>query len=196
MSEMNELATALAAAQLEMHNPRFDRVNPAFKSKYASLASVRDAVIPVLAKHGIACVQNLHTTGEGIACTTVLIHKSGQQIQCTLSLPADKMTPQGLLSAGTYAKRALLQSMTVCVGDEDDDGNAAEASLKPHPAMVGQAPSPDYSVQRAALEHCATLSTLQQTWKALSAAERRALSDVKDQAKARIEMADAAAADA
>jgi hypothetical protein len=93
-----------------------------------------------------------------------------------------------------------MQAFSIPTEGDNDTGattHVVAASLKlPHPSMVGQAPSPDYSVQRAAIEHCATLSTLQQTWKALSAAERRALSDVKDQAKARIEMADAAAADA
>ena len=194
MSDLSELATALAAAQCEMTNPRFDKTNPGFRSKYASLAAVRDAVIPVLAKHGIAVIQNLTTTDGGIACTTMLLHKSGQSLISTLPMPSAKHDAQGLGSAATYARRYSLMAMAGVVGDDDDDGNAAVAPS--HPAMVGQAPSPDYSVQRAAIEHCATLSTLQQTWKALSAAERRALSDVKDQAKARIELADAAAADA
>lgn len=197
MSDLNELATALAAAQAEMANPKFDRVNPGFRSKYASLAAVRDAVIPVLSRHGIAVVQTLHSTEGGIACTTVLLHKSGQQIQSTLALPAVKQDPQGLGSCATYARRYLLMAMTGVVGDEDDDGNAAVASVKqPHPAMAAAAPSPDYSVQEKTLRECATLQSLQSVWKALSAAERRALSSVKDQVKAQIEMADAAAADA
>ena len=194
MSDLNELATALAAAQAEMQNPRFDKTNPGFRSKYASLAAVRDAVIPVLARHGIAVIQNLTTTDGGIACTTMLLHKSGQSLLSTLPMPSAKQDAQGLGSAATYARRYSLMAMAGVVGDDDDDGNAAVAP--PHPAMAGQAPSPDYSVQRKALEHCATLPTLQQTWKALSAAERRALSDVKDRVKAQIEMADAAAADA
>ena len=193
MSDLSELATALAAAQAEMTNPRFDKVNPGFRSKYASLAAVRDAVIPILAKHGIACVQNLTTTDGGIACTTMLIHKSGQSLMSTLPMPASKQDAQGLGSAATYARRYGLMAMVGVVGDEDDDGAAAVAK-PPHPAMAAQAPMPDYSVQRAALEHCATLPALQQTWKALSAAERRALSDVKDRVKAQIELADAAAA--
>ena len=193
MSELSELATALAAAQAEMTNPRFDKVNPGFRSKYASLAAVRDAVIPILARHGIAVVQNLTTTEGGICCTTMLLHKSGQSLVSSLPMPASKQDAQGLGSAATYARRYGLMAMVGVVGDEDDDGNAAVA--KPvHPAMAAEAPMPDYSVQRAALEQCATLPALQQTWKALSAAERRALSDVKDRVKAAIELADAAAA--
>ena len=194
MTDLNELATALAAAQAEMANPRFDKVNPGFRSKYASLAAVRDAVVPVLSRHGIAVVQNLTSTEGGIACTTLLLHKSGQQIQCTLALPANKQDAQGLGSAATYARRYLLMAMTGVVGDEDDDGNAA--SKPPHPAMAAGVQGPDYSVQEKALRECSTLGSLQSTWKALSAAERRALSSVKDQVKAEIEMAEAQAADA
>jgi len=51
------LYQALSAAQAEMRNPTFDKVNPHFKSKFASLAAVRDAVVPVLARHGIAMTQ-------------------------------------------------------------------------------------------------------------------------------------------
>jgi hypothetical protein len=195
MSELSELATALAAAQCEMQNPRFDKTNPGFRSKYASLAAVRDAVIPILARHGIAVVQNLTTTDGGICCTTMLLHKSGQSLISSLPMPAAKQDAQGLGSAATYARRYGLMAMAGVVGDEDDDGNAAVAK-QPHPAMAAEAPMPDYTVQRAALEHCGTLQALQMTWKALSAAERRALSQIKDQVKARIEMADAAAADA
>ena len=193
MSELSELATALAAAQCEMQNPRFDKTNPGFRSKYASLAAVRDAVIPILARHGIAVVQNLTTTDGGICCTTMLLHKSGQSLISSLPMPAAKFDAQGLGSAATYARRYGLMAMAGVVGDEDDDGNAFVAK-QPHPAMAAEAPMPDYTVQRAAIEHCGTLQALQMTWKALSAAERRALSQIKDQVKARIEMADAAAA--
>lgn len=194
MSDIDQLATALAAAQAEMSNPRFDKVNPDFRSKYASLAAVRDAVIPVLSRHGIAVVQTLHQSDGGIGCTTLLLHKSGQQLQSTLAVPASKQDAQGLGSAATYARRYSLMAMVGVVGDEDDDGNAAVAKTPASAAMAAQAPMPDYSVQESVLRSCATFGALQLAWKALSAAERRALSAVKDQVKAQIELADAAAA--
>jgi K+-transporting ATPase ATPase A chain len=53
-----ELNKALAAAQAEMRNPGLERTNGAFKgSRYADLAAVRAAVIPVFAKHGLAVCQ-------------------------------------------------------------------------------------------------------------------------------------------
>ena len=50
---INEIAAALAKAQGSMDNASKDRNNPAFKSKYADLASVRDAVIGPLTAAGI-----------------------------------------------------------------------------------------------------------------------------------------------
>lgn len=48
-----QLFEALAAAQAEMKNPPLDAVNPHFRARFSSLPAVRDAVVPVLAKHEI-----------------------------------------------------------------------------------------------------------------------------------------------
>ena len=69
------IAGALAKAQAEMSNPSFDSQNPHFKNRFASLAAVRNAVIPVLSKHGICLTQNIITTETGIECTTTLWHE-------------------------------------------------------------------------------------------------------------------------
>lgn len=131
--ELNELGAALAKAQAEMHNPKFDRTNPHFKNKFASLAAVRDAVIPTLAKHGIACVQDLTRTETGLACTTTLIHASGQTMSFgPLAMPISKNDAQGFGSAGTYARRYHLMAVANVVGDEDDDAN--EATNRPAPS--------------------------------------------------------------
>ena len=131
----NHIAKALAAAQLEMKNPGFDTTNPHFKNKFASLAAVRNATIPVLAKHGIAVVQDLvtDTSPSGaplISCFTRLYHDSGQSLVFgPLMMPATKPDAQGLGSAATYCKRYSLQAVCGVVGDDDDDGNAASAKL-------------------------------------------------------------------
>lgn len=126
MEQSNEIAAALAKAQAEMSNPAFDSQNPHFKSKFASLAAVRNAVIPVLSKHGIACVQNITTGENAILCTTTLLHSSGQALQFgPLTLPVSKADAQGFGSAATYARRYALMAVAGVVGDDDDDGNAA-----------------------------------------------------------------------
>lgn len=131
MEVCNEIAAALAKAQTEMGNPAFDSQNPHFRSKFASLAAVRNAVIPVLAKHGIACVQNITTGDNTILCTTTLLHSSGQAIAFgPLTLPVAKADAQGFGSAATYARRYALMAVAGVVGDDDDDGNAAVSPAK------------------------------------------------------------------
>lgn len=124
--DSGELAAALAKAQSEMGNPKFDKLNPHFKNKFASLAAVRDAVIPVLAKHNIACIQDLTNVEGGVACTTTLLHSSGQRATLgPLKMPVSKADAQGFGSAATYARRYHLMAVANVVGDEDDDANGA-----------------------------------------------------------------------
>lgn len=126
VSVLNEIAGALAQAQAEMQNPGFDSSNPHFRSKFASLAAVRNAVIPVLAKHGISLCQNLFTRDNLVCCETILTHASGQQMRFgPLAIPAAKADAQGFGSAATYARRYSLMAVAGVVGDEDDDANAA-----------------------------------------------------------------------
>jgi hypothetical protein len=126
LNPMNEIGAALAKAQAEMSNPKFDKTNPHFKNKFASLAAVRDAVIPVLAKYGIACLQDLKNVAGGVGCTTVLLHSSGQSLTFgPLEMPVSKNDAQGFGSAATYARRYHLMAVANVVGDEDDDANQA-----------------------------------------------------------------------
>lgn len=121
------LAAALAVAQSEMSNPVFDAVNPHFKNKYASLSAVRDAVTPVLSKHGLSVTQLFHACEKVgfVAIETVLIHSSGEWISSLLEMPSEKPNAQGYGSAATYAKRYGLMAITGVVGDDDDDANHA-----------------------------------------------------------------------
>lgn len=122
----NELFAALAKAQAEMSNPGFDSTNPHFRNKFASLAAVRNAVVPVLAKHGISMSQDLQSVEGGVACTTTLRHGSGFAISFgPLVLPVSKNDAQGFGSAATYARRYSLMAVAGVVGDSDDDANAA-----------------------------------------------------------------------
>lgn len=126
---INELAAALAKAQVEIQNPKFDSVNPHFKSKFASLAAVRNAIMPVFAKHGLSVLQDLKNESGGIACTTLILHASGQKLVLgPLFMPSMKPDAQGLGSAATYARRYALLSIAGVAGEPDDDGNAAVAS--------------------------------------------------------------------
>ena len=126
ISGQGRIAKALAAAQGEMKNPSLDSVNPFFKTKYASLAAIRNACIPILSKHGIAVIQYISSIEKQVSCTTTLIHESGESITGpAIILPVMKSDAQGIGSAATYARRYSLQSVVGIVGDADDDGHAA-----------------------------------------------------------------------
>jgi len=119
------LAEALAKAQGELRNPAFDSQNPHFKSKYASLAAVRDSVIPILSSHGLS-ISQLPVCEDGKAgCETILLHTSGEYISSVLLLPVERPTAHGVGSALTYARRYAMMALAGVVGDDDDDGNAA-----------------------------------------------------------------------
>lgn len=122
--QINEIAAALAKAQGAMDNASKDRTNPAFKSKYADLASVRDAVNEPLSKAGIAYVQAAQTTADGVSVETRLIHTSGQWFACTVGAVPKAYDPQSIGSAITYLRRYGLMSMAG-IAPEDDDGNVA-----------------------------------------------------------------------
>jgi hypothetical protein len=130
---INEIACALAKAQVEMNNPSFDAQNPHFRNRYASLAAVRNAVVPPLARNGIACLQDLRAVESGISCETLLVHSSGQQMSFgPLVLPVSKADAQGFGSAATYARRYQLMAVAGVVGDADDDAEAAVTSHNGH----------------------------------------------------------------
>ena len=125
----DNIAQALAAAQMEMGPALKDSLNPHFKSKYADLAAVMAACMPALNKHGIAVVQPMEyvqlSSGETIRVVeTQFIHEGGEQIRCPVELLIGKPDMQGLGSAITYARRYGLMQLAG-IAPEDDDGNAA-----------------------------------------------------------------------
>ena len=126
MSDTTTLAGQLAKAQAEMSNPTKNTTNGHFKTKYADLAACRDAVLPILAKHGVALVQNAETTEDGrsVTLTTVLLH-GAERMDCgTLRLPlSGSNLSHALGSALTYMRRYSLCAVAGVAADDDDDGN-------------------------------------------------------------------------
>lgn len=138
---INELAAALAKAQGAMRFAAKDSNNPFFKSKYADLSSVVEAIRDALASNGLSYMQHIHQSDKHEVCVeTIILHSSGQWIGCgTVSIPVNKADAQGYGSALTYARRYSLSAAVGVVAD-DDDGNAA-ANAAPH-ERVSQKPSP------------------------------------------------------
>jgi len=121
----SSLAAALVAAQSEMGSAKKTANNPHFKSKYADLDAVCDAVMPALNRHGIAVVQPLQNVdGDWVVVTCFKHADSDQTIEGPVPILLGKRDMQGLGSAITYARRYGLMCLSG-IAPEDDDGNDA-----------------------------------------------------------------------
>lgn len=121
----DKLDAALAKAQSQIDSASKDKVNPAFKSKYADLTAVWEACRAALTGNGISVSQwPVHSDDSRLHLITRLACE-GQWMMCEFSIPADKQNAHGYGSAITYAKRFSLAAAIGVVADEDDDGNAA-----------------------------------------------------------------------
>lgn len=145
---IQDIAKALVAAQKEIASAKKTATNPFFKSKYADLGEVIDAIKGPLNAHGIAFLQ-LCDNGNGDTVTTVLLHESGQFIATETKVHAKADDPQAFGSGVTYAKRYALQA-ALGLPTEDDDGNAAAGRAEPktrpqpkQPAAQGEKTVPE-----------------------------------------------------
>lgn len=130
---MKQISTALLKAQSEMSNPKKGATNPFFKSKYADLNSIREAVIPILNSNGISVLQPIvHIDGKNFV-KTILLHESGENLESLTEIIYNKINDAQAQGSGiSYARRYSLQSF-VCVGADDDDGQKA---VQPKPAAT------------------------------------------------------------
>lgn len=120
--------TAYAKAFAEIGGAAKQANNPHFKSKYADLPSVIDAIKPALAANGLAFIQKPIDCERGVSIETILLHSAGEQMSLgVVSVPVDKNNAHGTGSAMTYARRYGLMA-GFGVPAEDDDGNAAAAA--------------------------------------------------------------------
>ena len=126
---INELACALAKAQGEISSAIEDKVNPHFKSSYASLSSIWEACRLPLSKNGLAVIQVMSSENQELVLITTLAHSSGQWIKSILPISNVKATPQALGSAITYMRRYSLAAMVGVAPDDDDDGNQAQGPV-------------------------------------------------------------------
>jgi hypothetical protein len=139
---MKEIYQALVKAQMQIKGAVKDSTNPAYRSKYADLGSVMDAVREALHKNDLAVIQlsRIHESGAPVLVTRI-IHTSGEHIEGEYPLVCkDPTHPQQLGSAVTYARRYALAA-ALGVVQEDDDGNTAAGHTAP-PSTAKPAPAP------------------------------------------------------
>lgn len=102
--------------------------------RYEDLASVVDAVAPVLARHGLSFRWRTDSTQRGlVAVTCILSHKDGHAEETTLAGPYDesgnKNAIQAIGSVVTYLQRYTLKAALGVAAADDDDGRSAGAPV-------------------------------------------------------------------
>lgn len=169
--QINDLATALAAAQGEIENASKNSANPHFRSRYADLAEVLNTVRPVFARFGLSVTQMPSYQDGFVSVETVLMHSSGQWISSTASAPASKQDAQGVGSCITYLRRYSLAAVAG-VAQEDDDANAAVGHA---PRVAERAEKQATEAVRAAIGRAKTVDELTEIYSKTATAIRESV---------------------
>jgi len=119
----------LASALSDMSSPTANKVNPAFKSGYATLDHILDHIRPILAKHGLALTQAVYSTEGRVGVKTAIVHPEGQidlgEITVAVKPETNAQQVGGIL---TYLRRQSIQAALGIATDLDQDGNDSAAS--------------------------------------------------------------------
>ena len=160
---IGKLALALSKAQAKITGALMDSSNPFFKSKYADLASVMDAIRIPFAENELAVTQLIEEKEGKHFLITMLMHSSGEFVRSSYPLVIkDLNNPQSIGSTVTYARRYNLAAVAG-VAQIDDDGEAANNRIHEKPAekekkvLVNHAPVTKSEISDEQLKHLVAL---------------------------------------
>lgn len=126
---MEQIAAAIVAALGDLTNVTKEHKGGGGGKTYtyANLPDLIDATRPKLHEHGLVALTPIHDHPDGLACTVVLLHTSGERMDFgPFAFPAGR-DAQATGSWITYVRRyALLAALGM--GAEDDDGQSAQAA--------------------------------------------------------------------
>lgn len=117
-----DLYSALAKVSAFIENAVANKRNDHYKSYYADLPSIREAVVKPLADHGLFIMHELINTDGKWFCKTSVVHTSGQSISTLVPLLFDKQDMQSVGKACTYAKKVGITLLLNISHEKDDDG--------------------------------------------------------------------------
>jgi hypothetical protein len=134
MTETAKLAEALAKVQAALPKLERDRTvevqqksGGTYSYSYATLANLSEAVLPLLAKHGLSFVAMPGLGADGKMCLRYhLLHSSGECLTGEFPLSGEG----GIQAIGgriTYARRYCLAAVVGIAADEDDESRLADA---------------------------------------------------------------------
>ena len=150
--EAGPLFAALAKSQAEFSAVTRDRVNPQFKSRYATLDGIREMALPILAANGLSVIQWPSTDRTDGVITVrahiLLAHSSGAMFQPDdLSIPlADNKAnsvAQQIGVAATYGARYQFRDVLGICGTDDTDTDAEPVRTAPPPPRAVAVPAMD-----------------------------------------------------
>ena len=152
------LAEALARLQGQL--PRVAKEHTAkvetktggnYKYAYADLTDVSSALLPVMAALGLSFIATPTLADGRFVLAYELAHVSGQQYSGQYPLPdPDRLGPQDLGKAITYARRYALCAVTgLAPGGDDDDGREAQQEYQARPAGALRRPVDARTKERA-----------------------------------------------
>lgn len=128
---IKEFRVAFNKARSEFKTILKAQDNPFFKSKYASLSDIHEAVDIPLRSHGFTLHQLFRVENGMNILVTKLCHESGfSEISEILLKSKDDQDPQKVKSSATYYRRIALEAL-LAVPTEDDDGNHAAEPAHP-----------------------------------------------------------------
>lgn len=133
---------AMAGAQSEMASISKDSVNPATRSRYASLPAMIEAIRPIYTKYGMSVDFNEEPYDrDGVAHIVASVHCGSITRRHHFFVPWSTQGARGgavttsthaKMGAITYARRGLLK-MVFNLSEDDDDGNTAGGRPAPRP---------------------------------------------------------------
>lgn len=163
MSTAN-LAAALAKVQAELPDIERDRTvevvqksGGKYSYSYVTLANLSKAILPLLARHGLAYAAMPGTSADGKMCVRYhLLHESGESLAGEFPISGEG----GIQMIGgriTYARRYCLAALVGVAADEDDEsrlddgarGTAQRAAAAPSRRQADTPPA-KRTAQRAA----------------------------------------------
>lgn len=165
-------AEAFCKLQAEIKPAIKDATNPAFRSKYADLGAVWEAIKEPLHANGFSIIQSPDFEAGEMWLKTTILHTGGEKMEGRYPLRPIKQDPQGYGSALTYARRYSISAMVGVIADIDDDGNEASKfngnGLAPPPVPPAQQPNGDIAPmarnwvneQKEIISDCKTLPEL------------------------------------
>ena len=130
-SQRNNIYFKLWKAKQEIGKVVKGKDNPFFKSKYADLNSILEAVEPILHKYELIVLQPC--LGKVVE-TQIIDCETSEMVESSLILP-EINDPQKRIAAVTYFRRATLQSLLSLQAIDDDGNEARKGAVENKPSI-------------------------------------------------------------